>query len=62
MVSARGIAQACEFFLVDISIVQRKISLVDVDRDYEYEPLPSEEYWNVEYGIERIVTVSQSDC
>ena len=35
MVSARGIAPACEFCLVDISIVQGKISLVDVDRDYD---------------------------
>src|SRR2546423_1813252 len=35
MVSARGIAPACEFSLVDISIVQGKISLVDVDRDYD---------------------------
>src|SRR4051794_33289329 len=34
MVSVRGIAPACEFSLVDISIVQGKISLVDVDRDY----------------------------
>jgi 6-phosphofructokinase 1 len=35
MVSVRGIAPACEFSLVDISIVQGKISLVDVDRDYD---------------------------
>ncbi len=35
MVSARGIAPACELSLVDISIVQGKISLVDVDRDYD---------------------------
>src|SRR6266481_5189632 len=35
MVSARGIAPACDLSLVDISIVQGKISLVDVDRDYD---------------------------
>jgi len=35
MVSVRGVAPACEFSLVDISIVQGKISLVDVDRDYD---------------------------
>src|SRR5256714_1813752 len=35
MVSARGIAPACEFSLVDISIALGKISLVDVDRDYD---------------------------
>ena len=35
MISARGVAPACEFSLVDISIVQGKISLVDVARDYD---------------------------
>lgn len=35
MVSVRGIAPACEISLVDISIVQGKISLVDIDRDYD---------------------------
>jgi len=35
MVSARGVAPACEFSLVDMSIVQGKISLVDVDRNYD---------------------------
>src|SRR5438874_5056403 len=35
MVSVRGITPACEFSLVDISIVQGRISLVDVDRDYD---------------------------
>jgi len=35
MVSARGIAPACEFSLVDISIALGKISLVDVDRDFD---------------------------
>src|SRR5438128_8106050 len=35
MVSARGIAPACEFSLVDISMALGKISLVDVDRDYD---------------------------
>ncbi len=35
MVSARGIAPACELSLVDISIALGKISLVDVDRDYD---------------------------
>lgn len=35
MVSARGIAPACELSLVDISTVLGKISLVDVDRHYD---------------------------
>jgi ATP-dependent phosphofructokinase / diphosphate-dependent phosphofructokinase len=35
MVSARGIAPACELSLVDISIALGEISLVDVDRDYD---------------------------
>jgi len=35
MVSARGIAPACELSLVDISIALGKISLVDVDRNYD---------------------------
>ena len=35
MVSARGIAPACELSLVDISTVQGKINLVDVDRLYD---------------------------
>jgi len=35
MVSARGIAPACELSLVDISIALGKISLVNVDRDYD---------------------------
>jgi 6-phosphofructokinase 1 len=35
MVSARGIAPACEFSLVDISMALGKISLVDIDRDYD---------------------------
>jgi ATP-dependent phosphofructokinase / diphosphate-dependent phosphofructokinase len=35
MVSVRGVAPACQISLVDISIVQGKISLVDVDRDYD---------------------------
>jgi len=37
MVSARGIAPACEFSLVDISEAQGKINLVDVDRYYDTE-------------------------
>jgi 6-phosphofructokinase 1 len=35
MVSARGIAPACEFAPVDISMALGTISLVDVDRDYD---------------------------
>ena len=35
MVSARGIAPACELSLVDISMALGKLSLVDVDRDYD---------------------------
>jgi hypothetical protein len=35
MISARGIAPACEFSLVDISTVQGKINIVDVDRYYD---------------------------
>src|SRR5438105_10965078 len=35
MISARGIAPACELFLVDISMALGRISLVDVDRDYD---------------------------
>jgi 6-phosphofructokinase len=35
MVSARGIAPACELSLVDISIALGKTCLVDVDRDYD---------------------------
>jgi len=37
MVSARGIAPACELSLVDISMALGKISLVDVDRHYDVE-------------------------
>ena len=37
MVSARGVAPACEFSLVDISTVQGTINLVDVDRYYDKE-------------------------
>ena len=37
LVSARGIAPACEFSLVDIATVQGKINLVDVERDYDTE-------------------------
>jgi hypothetical protein len=32
MVSARGIAPACEFTLVELSEAQGKINLVDVER------------------------------
>jgi ATP-dependent phosphofructokinase / diphosphate-dependent phosphofructokinase len=35
LVSARGVAPACEFSLVDISEVRGKISLVDVERYYD---------------------------
>lgn len=37
MVSARGIAPACEFSLVDLSAAHGKIKLVDVDRYYDVE-------------------------
>ena len=37
LVSARGVAPACEFSLVDISEVRGKISLVDVERYYDTE-------------------------
>ena len=37
MVSARGIAPACEFSLVDLSEVQGKINVVDVERYYDTE-------------------------
>ena len=37
MVSARGIAPACELSLVDISAVLGKINTVDVDRYYDTE-------------------------
>jgi hypothetical protein len=37
MVSARGIAPACELVLVDISTVSGKIATVDLDRDYDRE-------------------------
>ena len=37
LVSARGIAPACDFSLVDIATVQGKINLVDVERDYDTE-------------------------
>jgi len=37
LVSARGIAPACEFSLVDISTVQGRINLVDVERYYDTE-------------------------
>jgi len=37
MVSARGIAPACDLSLVDISEVEGKINLVDVDRHYDVE-------------------------
>jgi 6-phosphofructokinase 1 len=37
MVSARGIAPACDLSLVDLSTVQGKMNLVDVDRYYDTE-------------------------
>jgi len=37
MISARGIAPACEFSLVDLSEAQGKINLVDVERYYDTE-------------------------
>jgi len=37
LVSARGIAPACEFSLVDLSTVRGKINLVDVERYYDTE-------------------------
>ncbi|HEX6719867.1 MAG TPA: ATP-dependent 6-phosphofructokinase [Pyrinomonadaceae bacterium] len=37
MVSARGVAPACDLSLVDLSTVQGKINLVDVDRHYDSE-------------------------
>lgn len=37
MVSARGIAPACEFSLVELSAAQGKINLVDVERYYDAE-------------------------
>jgi 6-phosphofructokinase 1 len=37
MVSARGIAPACDFSLVDLSNVQGKMTLVDVERYYDTE-------------------------
>ncbi len=35
MVSARGIAPACELSLVDITRALGKLNLVDIDRDYD---------------------------
>jgi 6-phosphofructokinase 1 len=37
MISARGIAPACEVSLVDLSAAQGKINVVDVDRYYDVE-------------------------
>ena len=37
LVSARGVAPACELSLVDIATVQGKINLVDVERYYDTE-------------------------
>lgn len=37
LVSARGVAPACELSLVDISTVQGKINLVDVEQNYDTE-------------------------
>ena len=37
MVSVRGVAPACEFSLVDLSLVQGKINVVDVERYYDTE-------------------------
>lgn len=37
MVSARGVAPACELSLIDISTVQGKINIVNVERDYDCE-------------------------
>ena len=37
MISARGVAPACELSLVDIDTVQGKINLVEVERDYDTE-------------------------
>jgi hypothetical protein len=37
LISVRGIAPACDFSLVDLSTVQGKINLVDVERYYDSE-------------------------
>ncbi len=37
MISARGVAPACELSLVDIAMVQGSINLVDVERYYDTE-------------------------
>jgi 6-phosphofructokinase 1 len=37
MVSARGIAPACDLFLVDLAAVREKINTVDVERYYDTE-------------------------
>jgi 6-phosphofructokinase 1 len=37
LISARGIAPACELSLVDLATVQGKINLVDVERYYDTE-------------------------
>jgi len=37
MVSARGVAPACELTLVDIATVQGKFNVVDVERYYDTE-------------------------
>ena len=35
MISARGIAPACEFSLVDLSAIEGGINIVDVERYYD---------------------------
>jgi len=37
MVSSRGVAPACELSLVDLSTVQGKINIVDVEKYYDTE-------------------------
>src|SRR5882724_3302999 len=37
LVSARGVAPACDLSLVDLAEVQGKLNIVDVDRNYDTE-------------------------
>ena len=37
MVSARGVAPACDLSLVDLSVVKGKINTIDVERHYDTE-------------------------
>ncbi len=54
MVSARGIAPACEFSLVDLSNAEGKINFVDVERYYDTRTLSSQGHRHVRICSRRV--------